>query len=422
MSPAEAGAPAVAYLNSQYPSLSHTFIEREVRALRARGIRVRTFTIRAADHAGRLGGAHAEAARETTVILSGAGAIARDVLGAVARSPLGVLRAVRESQRLAPGGLRSRLRHLAYAAEGLRLAAELRRARLTHVHVHMANNGAAAALLACAYDPRLTYSLTIHGSAEFFHVDTWSLAPKAERAVFVRCISNFCRAQVMAWTRPEAWERFHVVPCGIDPDAFPLRGGSPDGPIRLLAVGRLAPIKGYAVLLDACAELSRRRVDWVLSLVGDGPERGALERRARDLGIADRVTFEGAVAAEAIAGHYRSAEVIVVSSFMESTPVVLMEGMACGLAVAGTRVGGIPDLVTDGVHGVLVAPGSGSALADGLGALATKRGRLADMGRSGREAVRRMHDIHDVGAAMSELLRGCLAPKSATAGVAGGAR
>lgn len=408
---AAAGVPAVAYLNSQYPSLSHTFIEREVRALRAAGVRVRTFTIRTADHAGKLGGAHAEAAGETTVILSGVGPIARDVLAALVRSPTGVLRVIRESQRLAPPGLRSRVRHLAYAAEGLRLAAELRRAGLTHVHVHMANNGAAAALLACAYERRLSYSLTIHGSAEFFHVDTWSLAPKAERAVFVRCISNFCRAQVMAWTRPEAWPRFHVVPCGIDPDAFAPREGAPVGPIRLLGVGRLAPIKAYAVLLDACAELSRRGVDWRLGLVGDGPLRTTLERRAGDLGIADRVTFHGAVAAEAIADLYRAAEVIVVSSFMESTPVVLMEGMACGLAVAATRVGGIPDLVADGVHGVLVAPGSADALAEGLAGLAARRDRLAEMGRAGREAVRRMHDIREVGAAMATLL----APHAAAA-------
>lgn len=395
----------VAYLNTQYPSLSHTFIEREVRGVRARGVEVETFSVRDAGASGRLGSAHAAAAAETRVVLTSPAAVVLSFLAGALTSPLGALRAVVESQRLAPAGVRARFLHLAYALEGVRLARMLRASGLTHVHVHMANSGAMVALLATTYDRRLRYSLTIHGSAEFFDTTRLRLGAKAERAAFVRCISGFCRAQVMMWSDPEAWPRYHVVPTGVDPRVFVPPGERPQDRLRLVTVGRMVPVKGYDVLLEACAALTRDGVPWSLEMIGDGPTLPRLRALAGRLGIADRVTFAGAVAQDELPARLAAANVMVVSSFMEGVPVVLMEAMSTGMAVVSTRVGGVAELVRDGCDGVLVDAGSAEPLASALRSLASDPARREELGSAARRRVQDAYDVEDATTRMAELLQ-----------------
>lgn len=402
----------VAYLNSEYPSLSHTFIEREIAALRERGLDIDTFSVRPARGTARLGAAHAKAAGETEVLLDRR-ALTRDGLWGLTK-PLALLRTLARGQRLSPPGLAARVRHVAYALEAVRLVRLMRRRGVAHVHVHMANNGATVALLAAIFDPRVTWSLSIHGSAEFFKLDTVRLDAKVAGAAFVRCISNFCRAQVMLASEPEHWHKLHVVHCGVDAAAFAPRPLPAIEPMRLLTVGRMHPIKGYDLLLRACATLEGRGVDWQLEMVGDGERRPALERLARGLGIADRVAFAGALPAEALPDRLAASHALVVSSFMEGVPVVLMEAMAAGRPVLATRVGGIPELVSprpDEPVGVLVDPGSADALADGLAELYDQRERWAEFGRNGRRIVLEEFETARVAAGVHELLAGLLAPE-----------
>jgi len=393
----------VAYLNSEYPSLSHTFIEREVRSVRRHGVEVRTFSIRRPGRTGTLGAAHREAAAETEYIQDGAWRVAVSLIGSALRHPLAFARAVAAGQRMAPDGLSSRLLHVAYALEGVQLATMLAKRRLRHVHVHMANNAAAVAMLACRFDPRLRYSLSIHGSAEFFDVYRLRLGAKAEGAVFVRCISAFCKSQVMAWSDPSAWSRFHVVHTGVDETRVKPPETRLQESLRILTIGRLVPIKGYDVLLDACRSMSDKGVAWSLCLVGDGPMRESLERRAADLRIADHVRFAGPVAQEEIGAHLDAANVMVVSSFMEGVPVVLMEAMAAGLAAIATRVGGVGELIDDGANGLLVSPGSVESLTAALLRLALDANLRAVLGRAARETIRAHWRVDDAGAQMARL-------------------
>lgn len=383
----------LAYLNSEYPSLSHTFIEREIRGLRERGRSIRTFTVRPPGRHGSSGAAHAAAAKETVILQAGVAVLVKDLLLGALASPIGLLRAVTASQKLSPPGIGFRLRHAAYVVQGVRLARQLDAAGISHVHVHMANNGAAIAMMACAFDPRLSYSLSIHGSAEFFHVDSWTLGPKAERAAFVRCISNFCKAQVMAWTDPSAWSRFDIVRCGIDVNVYTPRPSREPGPLRLLAVGRMHPIKGYNLLLDACKMLADTGLDFELTMVGDGPLLVSLRSTVGKLGLQDRVRLAGAVPQEQIQPYFDRADAMVVSSFMEGVPVVLMEAMAKELGVVATRVGGIPELVEHGVSGLLVDAGLARALAEGILAYAVNPELCRQHGIAGRRRVIEAHSI-----------------------------
>lgn len=222
----------IAYLNTQYPSLSHTFIEREIRAVRACGIQVDTFTINPPRPQDVLGDRHAEEAKNTYILKPAITTLLWSQFRGKLRWPINYFRAFLESQRLFPTGIKNRLTSVGYLWEAARLALELDKRGIRHIHCHMANNGAAVALLACIIDPRLTYSLSIHGSAEFFDVFQLNLKAKTERATFVRCISNFCKAQIMAWSDPSAWDRFHVVHCAVDPDVLtplPSRKGPGEG-------------------------------------------------------------------------------------------------------------------------------------------------------------------------------------------------
>ncbi len=397
----------IAYLNSEYPSLSHTFIEREIARVRAVGVDVRTFSVRRPTATGTLGEAHAREAHRTKYILGSARAVVASLTIGVLRRPLGAMRAFVAGQRLSPPGWKAHIWHLAYAIEAIRLAQMLGSEGLRHVHVHMANNGAAIALLATRFDPRLSYSLSIHGSAEFFHVDDWRLKPKAENAVFVRCISEFCRSQVMACTDTTSWDRFHIVRCGVDTAKFTPSNSHavPDspGPLRLLTVGRMHPIKGYDMLLRALADLVRAGMDVRLTMVGDGPMLAHLQSLADSLDLRDRVEFTGPVAQEALSGYLDQADAMVVSSFMEGVPVVLMEAMACGLAVVATRVGGIPELVEDAKSGLLIDPGSTEALVAAIQAFADDPERRRSMGEAGRRTVVARYDIERTASEMVEL-------------------
>jgi glycosyltransferase involved in cell wall biosynthesis len=118
-----------------------------------------------------------------------------------------------------------------------------------------------------------------------------------------------------------------------------------------------------------------------LTIVGDGPERGALEAQARALGVADRVAFEGAVAHQRIASYLHRADVFCLPSYAEGVPTVLMEAMASGLAVVATRVYGIPELVEDGRSGLLVPP------AEALARLAENAEMRAALGAAARDRV-----------------------------------
>jgi glycosyltransferase involved in cell wall biosynthesis len=251
----------------------------------------------------------------------------------------------------------------------------------------MANNGAATAMMACKFDRRLSYSLSIHGSAEFFHVDTWKLREKAENAVFVRCISHFCRSQVMAWTESKTWHHCHVVRCGVNPFDFQPRPDSFTRRLRVLTIGRLHSIKGFDVFLEACHFLAATGIDFDVKMIGEGPLKGNLQKRIVQLCLSSQVRLIGAVSQEDIGRYFDQADVLVVSSFMEGIPVVLMEAMSKELCVIASHVGGVPELVEHGRHGFLVAPGSPEALAQALRAYAEDPSLRRMHGRCGRQRI-----------------------------------
>ena len=390
----------IAYLTGRYPAISHTFILREVHALRRLGVEVSTHSIWRTRDEDLLGDDdRAEAAATHNLLPPDWVAVVRAHVHALRTRPRAVLTTLNRALALARPGLSGRSRGVLWFLEAVTLWHRLQREGLTHLHAHLNGTAPTVALLVVGLGnahsaPRQwTWSLTVHGPNEFYDVYGESLAEKVRDADLVIAISDFARSQLMGLVDEEHWTKIRVVHCGVDPDVFSPRAAEREnGPLRVLNVSRLAPPKGNAVLLEAVAKLRDREVPAHLVIAGDGVRREALERLATELGINDRVSFLGAVGQERVLDELGRADVFCLPSFAEGVPVVLMEAMAMEKPVVATAVMGVPELVEDGRSGLLVPPGRPDAVADALVVLAADPDLRAALGREGRRKV--IADFH----------------------------
>jgi len=346
---------------------------------------------------------HKSAAEETHYILTGKISLLWSQISSFILHPKRYTRAMFLAQELSPPGIKKRLLHYIYCIEAVKMTGQLNKIDIKHIHVHMANNSAMVALLACEYDKSLSYSLSIHGSAEFFDIHGLTLKQKIEHAVFVRCISDFCKSQVMLCSSPDVWDRFSIVHCCVDQNSFLEKKNHNTDYIHLLTVGRIVPIKGYPVLLEACKQLSESGVKWKLDMVGDGPDLPYLKELSRSLGIDENVNFAGAIGQDKIMPYYRKADIMVISSFMEGVPVVLMEAMAGQLAVVASSVGGISELVENGKSGFLIPPTRVDCLVEALKKFNTEGKLLKKFGKSGQKKVQEEFSLDMTGQEMADL-------------------
>jgi glycosyltransferase involved in cell wall biosynthesis len=252
-----------------------------------------------------------------------------------------------------------------------------------HLHNHFVSASASVAMLAARL-ARIPYSFTLHGPTDLIEPHRWRLDEKIARSEFVSCISHFARSQAMLQAAPEHWHKLKIIHCGVMPERY-RKGGGADDSLRLVFVGRLAPVKGLRLLFEALPQVLDRHPNVQLTIVGDGPDRAVLEQLARPFGSAAR--FEGYKSQAEVAEILAASDAMVLPSFAEGVPVVLMEAMASSLPVLATRVAGVAELVEDGVNGYLVAPGDAEALADRIGNLASDPARRQAMGEAGRRTV-----------------------------------
>jgi glycosyltransferase involved in cell wall biosynthesis len=401
----------IGYLASHYPAVSHTFLLREVEALRRLGVEVETFSIHRAAASELLSAADRQAASTTFAVLPPRVA---DLVGAhvaaFARAPARYLRTLVGALRHASPGVRGRLWGLFYFTEAMPVWREAERRQVRHLHAQFADVATDVALLVAAFGgDGWSWSMAVHGPVEFYDVHGSRLPDKLRRSSFAIAISHFGRSQLMTVADEEGWERIHVVRCGVDHAVFSPNGArKAGGRPHLLCVGRLVHLKGQSLLIEAIAELARRGVDARLTLVGDGPKRPELEQLARRRGLEKQVHFAGAVGQDALRDVYRSADIFCLPSMAEGIPVVLMEAMAVEVPVVSTRIMGIPELVEDGRTGLLVTPGRLDELTDALERLIADPDLGARLGRAGREKVLEEFDVDRSAAQLREIFAGAV--------------
>lgn len=399
----------VAYLTGEYPKVSHTFIQREIAALRRLGMQIAPCTIRRADSKD-VGADQQDEAKGTFAVLETAKspkALMGAHLAQLRTAPSRWFSALRLAWRTRPPGAKALAWQMFYFAEAAVLAQHLRQIGARHLHNHFANSSCSVAMLT-AEMTGLPFSFTLHGPSELFEPALWRLDEKIARAAFTVHISHFARSQAMLFSDQAHWPRMRIVHCGIDPDLYG-RDETSEGAGRIAFVGRLTAVKGAVLLLDAFARLRGTHPGATLTLVGDGPDRAQLEARTDKLGLRDAVQFTGYLGQAEVAGILARADMLVLPSFAEGVPVVLMEAMASNIPVIASRVAGVQELVEDGVSGFAIPPGDLDMLTARIDTLLSDPARRQRMGQAGRATVVKDFDINAEAAWLKRLFEGSLA-------------
>ena len=394
----------VGYLVNQYPKVSHTFIRREILALERQGLQVSRFALRGWDAEVKGEQDLAERGRTRHILRGGlAGLLARAFVKVVT-SPRQSWRALACALQLSRHAERSWPYHLMYFVEACTLVRWLGEEQVEHLHAHFGTNSAEVALL-CHLLGGPTFSFTVHGPEEFDKPKFLHLREKIHHAAFVVAISSFGRSQLWRWLPAEEWSKVAVVHCAIERQFFVNAVDvQANDSMRLINIGRLCAQKGQLLLVEAAGKLAAEGVEFELVLVGDGEMRGPIEAAIARLRLNGIVRITGWIDSDSVRTELLGARALVMPSFAEGLPVVVMEAMAVGRPVVTTRIAGIPELVRDGQDGWLVPPGSLEDLVDAMRAcLAASPADLSRMGANGQARVGQRHDADREAAKLVQL-------------------
>jgi glycosyltransferase involved in cell wall biosynthesis len=385
--------PRIAYLINQYPKVSHSFIRREIHALERQGIDVLRISVRGWDDALADPADVAERTRTRYLLQGGWLAPLRSAFRGALQHPGRFAGALRLAWSMWRQSERTLFHHLAYLIEAAHLVDWLADGRVSHVHAHFGTNPAEVAMLARALGGP-PYSFTVHGPEEFDHPAALGLGEKGRRAAFVVAISSFGRSQLYRWLPQTHWPRVKVVHCGLEPafhQGVTDEGGSAP---RLVCVGRLCEQKGQLLLVEALQRVIARGRACELVLAGDGEMRAEIEALIERHRLQPHVRITGWIGSAQVRDEILAGRALVLPSFAEGLPVVIMEAMALRRPVITTFVAGIPELVRDGANGWLVPAGDVEALADAMVAcLDAPPDTLARMGAAAHERVLARHDV-----------------------------
>jgi colanic acid/amylovoran biosynthesis glycosyltransferase len=382
----------IAYLVNQYPKVSHSFIRREIAGVEASGTKVSRFSIRSCGSELVDAEDKQELDKTRVVLAVGKFGLLLALLNVAITKPLHFWKALRLMLQVGWSSERGLVRHLAYLAEACVLLGWFKDEEIAHVHAHFGTNSTTVAML-CHVLGGPPYSFTVHGPEEFDKVKAIAIEEKINRASFVVAISSFGKSQLYRWCERQHWSKIHVIHCGVDE----LFLHQPHVPIpkepRLVCVGRLCEQKGHLLLVEAAARLAEAGLKFKLVLVGDGPLRPQIEAMIKQFGLQDHIEITGWASNNEVQQQILASRAMVLPSFAEGLPVVVMEALALSRPIISTYVAGIPELVEPGVCGWLVPAGSVADLTEAIRcAVLAPVEKLEEMGRVGSERVAERHN------------------------------
>ena len=393
----------IAYFINHYPKVSHSFIRREILALERQGFQVQRLALHGwngplPDEEDRQ-----EQAQTRYVLRRGGWSLLLPALRVMFRHPARFFRALRLAIRMARESDRPLIYHLIYLAEACCILPWLKVFGAQHIHAHFGSNSTEVVMLAHTLGGP-PYSFTIHGPHEF--EIPMSLREKIHRSAFVVAVSEFGRSQLYARCRYDDWAKIKIVHCGLESAFY-------DGPVtpvtstnRFVCVGRLCEAKGQLLLLEAAARLKGEGIPFELVLAGDGELRPELERLIDRYDLHRHVRITGWISSREVREELLAARALVLPSFAEGLPVVIMEAMALRRPVLTTYVAGIPELVQSGRNGWLFPAGSVEELLSAMKeCLAAPLGQLHRSGDAAYERVITRHSIDTEASKLAGLLR-----------------
>ncbi len=395
----------ISYFINQYPKVSHSFIRREILALERQGFEVQRIALRGWD--GELVDDEDLREREKTryVLQGGLFGLLTAMLRGVVASPLRFMSALGLALRMGWHADRPWPFHLVYLAEACRLLPWLRSFGAAHVHAHFGTNSAEVVMLAQALGGP-TFSFTVHGPEEFDKPQFIRLDEKIRRAAFVVAISSYGRSQLYRWVDHTYWPKVKVVHCGLEAAFHQVAPVPIPAAPRLVCVGRLCEQKGQLLLVEAAQRLAAKGIAFEIVLAGDGEMRREVEDLIALYGLYGRVRITGWISSDQVREEILAARGLVLPSFAEGLPVVIMEAMALRRPVLTTYVAGIPELIRPGENGWLFPAGSVEELVAALeDFLAQPVSVLERMGEAAYTRVLARHDIDTEAAKLAGLFR-----------------
>jgi colanic acid/amylovoran biosynthesis glycosyltransferase len=383
----------IAYLINHYPAVSHSFIRREILALERQGHEVLRISLRGWNEVPPGREDQVEHARTRFVLQGGAGPLVLAFLRVLFSHPIRLAKTIGLAWKLSRRAERPLPVHLVYLLEACVVVAWLNADKSEHLHAHFGTNSTEVAMLVHELGgPR--WSFTAHGPEEFDKAKLIALPEKIRRADFVVAVSSFGRSQLFRNVSHNHWQKIQVVHCGIEPTFYASAPNRPGVDQRLICVGRLCEQKGQLLLIDAARRLSERGMKFELVLAGDGEMRGEIENLVARYKLQNVVRITGWIGNDQVREEILSARALVLPSFAEGLPVVIMEAMALRRPVISTHVAGIPELIHPGEHGWLVPAGDVEALTSAMQTcLDTPSDAIARMGDAARARVIERHDI-----------------------------
>jgi glycosyltransferase involved in cell wall biosynthesis len=395
----------IAYLVNHYPAISHSFIRREILALERLGHEVLRISIRGWADPQRGSEDQLEQTRTRYVLRGGSMPLLVSFLRILATNPSGLFRAIALTLKVGLRAERPLPVHLIYLFEACQVALWLRSEKAQHLHVHFGTNSAEVAMLVGELGGP-PWSFTAHGPEEFDKPKFISLPEKIRRARFVVAVSSFGRSQLFRNVPHAYWPKIKVVHCGLEPafhetDLTTAAGNER----RLVCVGRLCEQKGQLLLIEAARLLAERGTKFELVLAGDGEMRGEIEALVAKYKLTSVVRITGWISSDEVRAEILAARALVLPSFAEGLPVVIMEAMALRRPAISTFVAGIPELIQHGEHGWLVPAGDLESLTAAMEeCLGTAPESITRMGESARQRVLQRHDVDKEAAKLIELI------------------
>ena len=406
---------SVAYLVNHYPKVSHSFIRREILALERLGLTVQRIAIRGWDAESPDPADEAEKARTQYVLRHGVAALIGPVLQTLVANPARFAQALALALRMGWRGDRALPYHVVYLAQACQIRLWMKASGASHLHAHFGTNPAEVAMLVSALGGP-TFSFTVHGPEEFDRPEALRLGEKLRRSAFAVAISSFGRSQLFRCVELAHWSKVKVVHCGLEA-AFHsgAQHVAATDATRLVCVGRICEQKGQLLLVAALKAVIDKGLAVQLVLAGDGEMRPEVEALIRASGLSQHVRITGWISSAQVREEILAARALVLPSFAEGLPVVLMEAMALGRPVISTYVAGIPELIRNGEDGWLVPAGDTAALAHAIETCLTATpDALSAMGASARARALARHDIDVEAAKLAALFRDAVAQAPAS--------
>lgn len=388
----------VTYIINQYPKVSHTFIRREILALERLGIEVQRIAMRGWDEKQIDIDDINEQIKTQYVLKDGAFLLLFSALKVLLTKPFAFITALKLAVKMSFKADRPLIYHLIYLLEACQALSWSQQFKSTHIHAHFGTNPSEVAMLMSVLG-NVPYSFTVHGPEEFDRPQFLKVSEKIHRSKFVVAISSFGKSQLQRWVDFSQWQKIKIVHCGLESSFYQVDSTALPVKPKLVCVGRLCEQKGQLLLIEAAKKLADANVDFELVLAGDGEMRQQVEVLISQYALQDRVTITGWISSEAVRQHILNSQVLVLPSFAEGLPVVIMEAMSLKRPVISTYIAGIPELIKHGENGWLCVAGDVEDLSQTIQhALSTPLEKLQEMGSAAYASVIARHNV-DVEAA-----------------------